>query len=243
MDSTELSGGQKSEFERASSMDDPMKVLIVDDQVLVREGLRELMKYWEEFEVVGEASNGQEAIEQCRKLSPDMVLMDVQMPIMNGLEATKVISSEFPQIYVIMLTVALDDCSLFGALRSGAKGYVLKDTPSRELRERLQGVKRGEFPLSGLAASRLVQQMGTSFLNDAEASRRESKTDYFTKFTPREIEILRLVAQGLSNAEIGAQLYLGAGTVKKHLSSIMQKLGLDNRVQVAIFAYSAGFLD
>lgn len=221
----------------------PTKVIIVDDQSLCREGLRELMKHWPEFSVVGEAANGQEAIEACGRLKPDMVLMDVQMPVMDGVEATRKIAQIYPDISVIMLTVAVDDESLFGALRCGAQGYVLKDTPSKELRERLQGAVRGETPLSGIVATKVVEQMKYSTAQNETDAFVEKGVDYTDVFTLRETEVLKLVAAGLSNAEIGAQLYLGSGTVKKHLSCIMQKTGLENRVQVATFAYKAGFMD
>lgn len=224
-------------------MDKTIKVVIVDDQVLCREGLRALMGHWEEFEIIGEASNGEEAIEVCRRLKPDMVLMDIQMPVMSGVESLKAIRAENDEVDVIMLTVDLGDDSLFGALRNGAKGYVLKDTPSKELRNKLLGVARGEFPLSGLAAKKLVNQIELDANSSAEEEQQQPQVDYSSVFTPREIEILRLVAQGLSNSEIGAILYLGAGTVKKHLSAIMQKLDLENRVQVATFAYRSGIMD
>lgn len=222
----------------------PIRVVIADDQMLVREGLRELMKHWDEFEIVGEAANGKEAVDICRDLQPDMVLMDVQMPIMDGVGATKVIASDCPNTSVIMLTVALDDDSLFGALRNGAKGYVLKDTSSKELRSHLKGVAKGEFPLSGLAATKLVNRIGPGGGAAEKGNAVEEEiAACVSMFTPREIEILKLAAEGLSNKEIGDSLYLSAGTVKKHMSSIMQKLGLENRVQVATFAYRAGIMD
>lgn len=219
---------------------EPTRVVIVDDQMLCREGLRELMGHWDEFKVVGEAANGREALEVCRKLKPDMVLMDVQMPVMDGVEATREISHELPDIAIIMLTVAVDDQSLFGALQNGARGYVLKDTPSKELRAWLRRAAKGESPLSGLVATRMIREINEQGLGTGGD---EGKFDFEAHFTPREIDILKLVAQGYSNVEISSMLYLGAGTVKKHLSSIMQKLGLENRVQVATFAYRSGLMD
>lgn len=220
---------------------EPTKVVIVDDQMLCREGLRELMGHWNEFNVVGEAANGQEALEVCRKLKPDMVLMDVQMPIMDGVEATGVITNEMPDITVIMLTVAVDDQSLFGALQNGAQGYVLKDTSSKDLRFWLQRAVKGEPPLSGQIANRMIREINEQGSRGDIAV--EAKYDFEAHFTPREIDILKLVARGYSNVEISSMLYLGAGTVKKHLSSIMQKLGLENRVQVATFVYRSGLID
>lgn len=218
------------------------RVLLADDQVLYREGLRELIRRWPEFEVVGEASNGQDAVEFCRKDSPDLVLLDVQMPVMGGVEAAGIICSAHPEIAVVMLTVAADDEHLFGALYSGAQGYILKDMPSRQLRNRLQGVVRGEGALSGAVTARVLDELG------ANRIRRGQQVDagadaVLAKLTEREVKILKLVAQGLSNEEIGAQLYLSAGTVKKQLSVLMQKLYLNNRVQVAVFAIRAGLIE
>lgn len=219
---------------------EPARVLLVDDQVLYREGLRELIRRWPEFQVVGEASNGQEAVEFCRRNPLDLVLMDVQMPVMDGVEATGIICAAHPRIAVVMLTVAVDDEHLFGALYRGAQGYILKDMPSRQLRNRLQGVVRGEGVLSGAVTARVLQELA--------ATRPRQRTqvgsgDDVARLSEREVQILRLVAQGLSNEEIGAQLYLSAGTVKKQLSALMQKLYLVNRVQVAVYAIRAGLVD
>ena len=134
-------------IEESLSAENPVRVLLVDDQVLYREGLRELIRRWPEFSVIGEASNGKEAVGFCRTHSLDLVLMDVQMPVMDGVEAAGVICKENPELSVVMLTVAADDEYLFGALYNGAQGYILKDMPSRQLRNRLQGVVRGEAAL------------------------------------------------------------------------------------------------
>ena len=215
------------------------RVLIVDDQVLYREGLAELMRHWPEFEVVGEASNGAEAVEFCRRDMPDMVLMDVQMPVMNGIEATSVIAGAHPGANIIMLTVGVEDEVLFSALAAGAKGYVLKDMPSRQLRNRLQGAVRGEAALSGAVATKLVEKVSRQSFAGVDAHVGAQSTQGLTE---REIQILRLVAQGLSNEEIGAVLYLSAGMIKKHLRMIMQKYGFENRVQIAVFAVRSGLV-
>jgi len=216
----------------------PIHVLIADDQVLYREGLRELMGHWPEFKVIGEASNGLEAVEFCKKVSPDIILMDVRMPLMNGIEATKLITKVRPEVIVVMLTVEADDESLFGALCNGAKGFVLKDMPSSQLRERLRGAVRGEAALSGAAATKLIDKLARqtpSRTGGGGAQKRD--------FSEREMQILQLVAQGLSNEEIGARLYLSSGTVKKQLRILMQKHNLDNRVQMAAYAIRLGLVD
>lgn len=222
-------------------MEETTRVLLVDDQVLYREGLRELMRHWPEFSVVGEASDGREAVEFCRREKPDLVLMDVQMPVMDGVQATDAIMRENPGVAVVMLTVANDDKYLFGALSCGARGYLLKDMPARQLRNRLQGVARGEAALSGAVTSKVLKELN---LHSSGRTLRDADRDgAVASLTEREIDILRLVAQGLSNEEIGTQLYLSAGTVKKQLSALMQKLYLDNRVQVAVFAIRSGLID
>ncbi|RDB62338.1 DNA-binding response regulator [Gordonibacter sp. 28C] len=220
----------------------PARVLLVDDQVLYREGLCELMHRWPEFDVVGEASNGKEAVEFCRRIAPDLVLMDVQMPIMDGVEATGIICGAHPGIAIVMLTVTDDDEHLFRALYNGARGYILKDMPSRQLRNRLQGVIRGGGVLSDAVTARVLREFGLSRAQRYSATQ-DGEQGTFAQLSDREVQILRLVAKGLSNEEIGAQLYLSAGTVKKQLSALMQKLYLSNRVQVAVYAIRAGLVD
>lgn len=220
----------------------PARVLLVDDQVLYREGLCGLVRRWPEFEVAGEASNGREAVEFCRRSVPDLVLMDVQMPVMDGVEATGIICDAHPGIAVVMLTVTDDDEYLFGALYNGARGYILKDMPSRQLRNRLQGVIRGGGVLSDAVTERVLRELGSSRAQRHLVARGDEQGSP-AKLSEREIQILRLVAKGLSNEEIGAQLYLSAGTVKKQLSALMQKLYLSNRVQIAVYAIRVGLVD
>lgn len=218
----------------------PARVLLVDDHALYREGLGALLMHGDDFDVAGEASNGLEAIEMCRKLIPDLVLMDVQMPLMDGVEAAGHIHNEFPNIPIVMLTVSNDEDYLFGAIRNGACGYVLKDTHSRQLRDRLRGVLRGEATLSGSIAARVLEEikLQPSGKGDEPGTLEESKLG--ATLTDREQDILHLVAQGMSNEEIAAQLFLSTSTVKKQLSAIMQKLHLNNRIQVAVFASRIG---
>lgn len=212
----------------------PIKVLVVDDQILYREGLCELMGHWSEFEVIGQAANGQEAVDFCAMRIPDLILMDVQMPVMDGVAAAGAICKRHPQIKVVMLTVSADDAHLFGAIKNGAIGYILKDIPSRQLRNRLRGIAAGEGSLSGVVAAKVIKEVSARTYLSAESEAQA------TLLTDREAEMLSLVADGLSNEEIGERLFLASGTVKKQLSALMRKLCVENRVQLAVWAVKAG---
>jgi DNA-binding NarL/FixJ family response regulator len=210
-------------------------LLLADDHTLFRDGLRELIKHWKEFRVVGEAENGQEAVDLCRQQRPDIVLMDVQMPVMNGVEATRRILAESPSIQVVMLTMSVEERDLFEALKQGARGYVLKNISARELRERLREVVRGEVPLSAAIATKILAEF------NRQRAAKENGT--YEPLTEREIQILQFVVEGLSNEEIGVRLFLSDQTVKKQLSNVMQKLHLNNRVQIAVYAVRKGLVD
>ena len=216
------------------------RILLVDDQVLYREAMRGLIDRWPEFDVVAEASDGVEAVELTRELYPDLVLMDVRMPQMDGVEAARLIHDEFPEVAIVMLTVESDKDIVFDALGNGARGYLLKDTPARKLRDRLHSIIAGEMALSESVTApvvdefaRLRETVGRNGQNGADVPSSDHLTD-------REKDILRLVAQGKSNEEIGAELYLSVGTVKKQLSNLMLRLCLENRVQAAVYAVKAG---
>lgn len=213
----------------------PTTLLIADDHTLFRAGLKELIGHWREFQVVGAAANGQEALDLCRQQRPDFVLMDIQMPVMNGVEATRRIQAECPETGVVMLTMSVDEGYLFDALKYGARGYVMKDISAEELRERLHEVVRGEAPLSSVIAAKIL----------AEFKRQQSGAagDAVEPLTEREIQILQLVTEGLSNPEIGERLYLSDQTVKKQLSTVMQKLHINNRVQAAVYAVRKGLVE
>jgi len=206
-------------------------LLLVDDHALFRDGLRELISHWSEFRVVGDAANGAEAVDLCGQLQPDIILLDVQMPVMDGVEAAKRIRVESPATAVVMLTMSVDESDLFEALKQGARGYILKNTPAQQLRERLIEVARGEAPLSGAIAGRILDEFNRQRSADAVSSPEPVET-----LTEREVQILRLVTEGLSNEEIGARLFLSDQTIKKQLSGAMQKLQLNNRVQAAAYA-------
>lgn len=213
-------------------------VLLVDDHHLFREGLKGLIKHWEDFEVVGEASNGQEALREVRSLLPDLVLMDISMPQMDGLETTRRIVREFPSTRVVMLTVSEEKDDLFEAIKCGAQGYVLKDTPSRRLHDLLRGVLRDESPLSGIMASKILAQ----FKKEINPRVAEGVNDLDT-LSDREQQVLVYVAEGLSNREIAEKLVVSKNTVKKHVGNILQKLHVNNRVQAAIYAKDKAIAD
>ncbi len=207
-------------------------LLLVDDHTLFRDGLRELISHWEEFQVVGEATNGQEAVELCRQQLPDIVLMDIQMPIMDGVEAVRRIQAESPATRVVMLTMSVEESNLFEALKQGARGYILKNIPAQQLRVWLHEVAHGAMPLSSEIAAKILAEFNQQRTGEPNGS--------LEPLTQREIVILQLVAEGLSNEEIGTRLFLSEQTVKKQLSNVMQKLHLNNRVQAAVYAVRNG---
>lgn len=208
------------------------RLLLVDDHILVRDGLREVINHWQEFQVVGEAGNGQDAVELCRECQPDIVLMDVQMPVLNGVEAARIIHNENPEISVVMLTMSGDEKDLFESLKQGARGYILKNISAKQLRERLHEVLAGEVPISSAVASKIIVEFNRLSAGEAHGQ--------LEVLTEREHQILQLVAEGLTNAEIAEKLFLSEQTVKKQLSLVMQKLHLNNRVQVAAYAIRKG---
>lgn len=208
-----------------------MKVLLVDDHVLVRNGIASLLMA-NNIEVVGEAGDGFEAREKARALQPDIILMDIQMPRCNGLEATRLIKAEMPQIKIIILTVSDDDDDLFEAIKSGASGYLLKNIKAEEFFTLLAGVARGEVAIPPLLATRIIEEFARQAIREASGS----------ELTGRETEVLALVAQGDSNKEIATTLDITESTVKYHLRNIMEKLHLRNRAQVAAYAVSKGII-
>jgi DNA-binding NarL/FixJ family response regulator len=213
-------------------------IIIVDDHVLFREGLRLVMAGWDGFEVVGEASDGEAALRLARTVMPDLALMDVSMPGMDGIEATRRLTCELPTTRVVMLTVSEHEDDLFRALKNGACGYVLKNVSSHELREKLGQVLQGEAPLSGLMAAKIIKELSQA--SGKLASARGSNLELLTE---REQQVLELVAQGRSNAEVAQQLFLSENTVKKHVRNVLQKLHVNNRVQAALYALAQGLID
>ncbi len=207
----------------------PISVLIVDDHALFRQGLMNLLREFKEIRVVGEAADADEALRAARQLRPDLVLMDIRMPGLGAFAATRQIKQELPQTRIVILTASEEEKDLFEAIKAGAEGYILKDTRIEDLVRMLTGVFRGEAPVSGVMAAKMLGELAR------KAQHKERRPDP-TKLTEREREVLSLVAKGASNFEISRQLHISENTVKKHLRSILDKLHLENRVQAAIYA-------
>jgi DNA-binding NarL/FixJ family response regulator len=216
----------------------PTRVLIVDDQMMVREGFSVLLNAQQDIEVVGEAVDGFGAIEQVAALRPDVVLMDIRMPGLNGLEATREIMAADAGARVLVLTTFDLDEYVYQALRAGASGFLLKDASARQLADAVRIVADGEALLAPTVTKRLI-----ATFSEMEASRlgapRPPSQERVGDLTERETEVLVLVAQGLSNAEIAAHLIVAESTVKTHVSRVLVKLGLRDRTQAAVFAYEA----
>jgi DNA-binding NarL/FixJ family response regulator len=210
-------------------------VLLVDDQLLFRKGLRSLLEGQEDIQVVGEAADGQQAVERARATRPNVVLMDLHMPVCDGIEATRQIKEELPGTKVVALTVSDEDDDLFSAIKNGADGYLLKDLKPEELFEMLRGVMKGETPISPAVASKLLHDF-------RRRPRHDPSQAAAMELTARELEVLQLVAQGLSNAEIASRLYIVEGTVKNHIHNVLEKLHLKNRVQAAAYAIQEGLI-
>jgi len=215
------------------------RLLIVDDDALVRAGLRMILESADDLEVVGEAADGSEVVTEVQRHRPDVVLMDIRMPRMDGLTATTAVRAlPDPPTVIVLTTFDLDDF-VFRALQAGAAGFLLKDTPPRELIQAVRVVAAGEAMLSPGVTRRLI----THFADDPRAERRRLARARLTGLTEREREVLVEVGKGLSNHEIGTALYLSEATVKAHVSRLLVKLDAANRVQVAIVAHEAGLLD
>jgi DNA-binding NarL/FixJ family response regulator len=211
-----------------------VRVLIVDDDDLMRAGLRGVLSSDKAIELVGEASDGREAVYRVRLLRPDVVLMDVRMPNQDGISATRDVLAAYPDVKVMILTTFEQDDYIFGALSAGASGFLLKRTRPEELIAAIHTVAAGDSLLSPSVTSRVIERMAGQPPPDAEPDPR------LEELTPRETEVLELVARGLSNGEIAAHLIIEESTVKTHLKRILAKLGARDRVQAVIFAYETG---
>lgn len=216
----------------------PIRLLIVDDHNLFRHGLIRILDDYAELQVVGQAANGQDALALVEELQPDLVLMDVNMPVMSGPDAVRQIQTRFPRLPVVMLTVSERDEDLFDAIRAGARGYLLKNIGAAELLDALQRVHAGEAILAPVMAARLLEE----FRSLAAAPPRESAAAPSPELSERELDVLRLVAQGLSNKEIADALNLSEHTVKTHLANILAKLHLRSRAHAAAYAVQAGLV-
>ena len=214
----------------------PIRVLLADDHALFRKGIASILSAERGFEVVGEAGDGLEALERARELMPDVILMDIFMPGVNGLEATRRIKEALPYVKIVMLTVSEEDQNLFEAIKSGAQGYLLKKIEPQELFAMLKGVVQGDAPISRAMAAKILREFTHQARRAAPAPRPGAD------LSPREKEVLELVTQGKSNKEIAVALAITENTVKNHLKNILEKLHLENRVQAATFAIREGLV-
>jgi DNA-binding NarL/FixJ family response regulator len=205
-----------------------IRIVIADDHAVVRQGLNMFLSLDPDLEIVGEGVNGQQAVDLVKELSPDVVLMDLLMPVMDGIEATKIIRSQYPDTEVIALTSILENTSITGAIRAGAIGYLLKDSEADELRRAIKAAAAGQVQLSPQAAERLMREIRAP--------------DSPEKLTDRETDVLRLLALGKSNKQIARELSVGDTTVKTHVSNILAKLNLDSRTQAALHAVRIGLV-
>jgi DNA-binding NarL/FixJ family response regulator len=214
-----------------------IRILLVDDQVLFREGLNTLLSTQAEFCVVGEAGDGEEALSKARQLQPQVVLMDVRMPLLDGVAATRRMHASMPECRIIVLTTFDDDEYVFEALRSGAVGYLLKDAPSARLFEAVRAAARGESFLQPSVAAKVVAEF-----NRISAFAPVRQAGLADPLSERELEILRLIAQGASNRQIASLLVIAEGTVKNHITHILSKLGVADRTQAALKAREMGLV-
>ena len=209
-----------------------MKVVICDDQEIVRDGLALLLKLDREIEVVGLAQNGAEAVALVGRIMPDLVLMDLKMPVMNGIEATRQIRAAYPATKVLVLTTYDDDEWVFDAVRAGASGYLLKDTPREEVIEAVKGTIAGKTYVDPAVAGKLLSQVA--------GGQTQPSAHITGRLTEREVAVLRLLARGQTNADIAGNLHLSEGTVRNHVSTILAKLQVADRTQAAVIALQHG---
>lgn len=209
-----------------------IRLLLVDDQELVCQGLRAMLNLESDLEVVGVANNGQVAIQQVEALQPDVVLMDIRMPIMDGREATRIICQRFPDPKILVVSTFDEDDYITHAIKAGARGYLLKDMPVEELAQAIRLVDRGYTQMGPGLMEKMLDGM------TIDKSETETEQLEFAELTPREVEVLNLIGTGCTNREIAKQLYIAEGTVKSHVTHILNRLNLKNRSQIAIYANS-----
>lgn len=212
-----------------------LRIVLADDHLLFRKGVAAVLAFRPEYQVVGEAGDGLEAVEVARAARPDVILMDLTMPRCSGLEATRIIKGEMPQIKIIVLTVSDTDRDLFGAIKSGADGYLLKNIQQDQLFKMLEGLQRGEAPVTGVLAARILKEFREP---EQSALPVEGEND----LTSRESQVLELLVQGLTNKEIAAALSVAEDTVRAHVRLILEKLHLQNRTQAAVYAVRQGLV-
>ena len=238
-----VSGGdplQPGGSERPGEVRGPVSVVLADDQALMRMGFRMVLEAEEDITVVGEASDGTSALAQAKALHPDVILMDVRMPGMNGIEATELIARECPGTRVLILTTFDLDEYAFAGLRAGASGFLLKDTRPAELAEAIRTVASGEAVVSPRITQRMLEMFASSLPNSGTPA--QASDPRIDSLTPREKEILVLMSQGMSNAEIAEHLVVSATTVKTHVGNVLAKLDVRDRVQAVVVAYETGLM-
>jgi DNA-binding NarL/FixJ family response regulator len=213
-----------------------VRVLLVDDQALIRAGFRMILEAEEDIEVVGECADGTQAVDSVRRLKPDVVLMDIRMPEMDGIEATRLIAGgdDHGAPRVLMLTTFDLDEYVYDALRAGASGFLLKDVPAEQLVDGIRVIAQGDALLAPSVTKRLIQEFSRG------AATRRSAPASLEELTPRELEVFKLIARGMSNAEIAAELVVSETTVKTHVARVLMKLGVRDRVQAVVLAYESG---
>jgi len=215
-----------------------IKVLVADDHVIIREGILSMLSSSSVIEVVGEATDGEEAVRIAKALMPDVVLMDINMPNLDGVTATERIIAENPHIKILVLTVSEDSQDLVKAIKAGARGYLLKDTDKSALIKAIEAIYKGESIINPAMAADLLDE----FRYMSKKSERKPHP-LATKLTDREQEVLKLMAEGLDNKEIAKKLFVSESTIKNHVSNILSKLQLENRIQAAVFAAHQGFIN
>ena len=222
----------------ADTGDDAIRVLIVDDHELFRKGLQMVLEAETDIDVVGEASDGNEAIEKAEETSPDVVLMDVRMPKRSGIEATRTIKDTLPSTKILMLTISDEEADLYEAIKAGASGYLLKEISIEEVADAVRAVQQGQSLISPSMASKLLNEFA------AMVKRRDERAQVpGPRLTERELEVLKLVAKGLNNRDIGAELFISENTVKNHVRNILEKLHLHSRMEAVVYAVREKLLD
>jgi DNA-binding NarL/FixJ family response regulator len=211
-----------------------IRVLLVEDQALIRDGIKVMLSLEPDLQVVGTADNGATAIEQATVLQPDLILMDIQMPVMDGKAATRIICDRFPTIKVLVLTTFDDDQNIAEAMKAGAKGYLLKDMPSEELAQAIRFVYKGYTQMGPGLLEKIIAKVPAS----TAANKEKTPQQNLSALTNREQDVLRLIGMGATNREIAEKLYISEGTVKTHVTHLFNRLNLKNRSQLAIYANS-----
>ncbi|GIH74513.1 response regulator [Planobispora longispora] len=230
---------EPDEATRTAGRGDPIRVLIVDDHALIRRSLEMVLAAEADIEVVGEASDGQEAVELADRLTPDVVLMDVRMPRQSGIEATREIKAAAPSVRIIMLTVSDEEEDLFEAIKAGATGYLLKNVQLDEVPEVVRGVHEGQSLINPAMAAKLITEFASMSRKEAERPPQLP----VPRLTEREMEVLRLVAKGMNNREIAKQLFISENTVKNHVRNILDKLQLHSRMEAVVYAVRERMLE